>query len=535
MKIYCTLSFQKSNDLSSSAYNAKSLSENIDQVSLLSPKSSASTSSELNSKDSSDLLSYTSITVSTSPSTLMGSTPRKHLRGGAESSIFEKTNQKEPPPDLDSSDSDITLLEAEGTIKPQLHFSSNEPSDFVIIPSRSEEDYQMNAANRSPSTKIYSREPPERDESHTVMKGYSNQTIPRYQNTHDAHAKSDSSVLSRNRKNKAEDYFNTSLIEHQPSTSSTRNRELDSTSSSLREPTTLQKYSEYAVDDEGSCSESNCSHRRQDWKATHHIKHYRSKRCDKRAEHCCACQKCKCCHCQMCTYTTDEDQTTSNTSLTTDFMDLPYQHNNEYMGLVHELEDTLSARNKERVRKTMREFEYLSRHNKRLEKPIFDDDEDDVNVQSNYCQTRKTHHIRNRRRPRSASVGKSKQCGCQRKDCICCFSRRAVNDCDRRLAAIPADAGYRGNALVSQAPIGDIKPKPAVRCRTRWNMDPRTGEWYKVYDQYEEKLCNNGSQCISKQHRPEYHRSSNDYDCQPHSERCSKGGCCYCQHGSKYQ
>lgn len=475
----------------------------------------------------------------------MGSGSGKHLRGGADFQEEKQGNEasREPPPDLDSSDSDITLLEEARVIKPRVQFSEIKP-----VPSHSigHIQDQMNADNviRSPSSKIYSREPPERDESQPAMRDYSHQAIGRYQSGHNAQSKSDSSVLLKSRSNKPEDYFNTSLID---ATTSSTHREYDgSTTSNLRETSALQKYQpmsgEYAVDDDGMCTESTCPHRGRgsspSLEGTHRIKHYRSRRCEKKADNNPrSCQRCKCYHCQMCAYTTDEDQTTSfsNTSLATDFMDLPYQHNNEYLGLVHELEDTLSARNKERVRKTMREFEYLSRHNKGLERPIFDDEEDEMSNSETICQSRrKRRQSKNRRRPRSVSVNKSRKCCCQRKDCICGFSRRALTECDRRLAAVPANLGYKGHIMVSKPHVGDIKSKTAARCRTRWNMDPRTGEWYKVYDEMEEKSFNNGHQSrVPKPRSSEYRRDREA--CNSRSERCSRAECCYCRHNSKYQ
>lgn len=519
-----------------SSYNGKSTSKNIDQVSLLSPKSTVNTSSELSTNSSSstglDTPSCVCTSTDTSHSTLMGSTPRKHLRAGEETGTFGKREQggvanKELLPDLDSSDSEITIVEQQ-----------NIQEELDAVPSRDtghvREQNQMNAddGEKSPSTKRYSREPPERDESHAAMRNISNNY-----SAHDTHSKSDSSVLSKHKRSRPDVYFNTSLIDGP--TSSQYNRDYDSaTSSNVREATALQKYQpcEYAVDDEGTCSESTCPNRRRCSSpsclegTTHHIKHYRSRRCDKGVSNYYNCRKCKCYQCQMYPYTTDEEPTTcySNTSLTTDFMDLPYQHNNEYLGLVHELEDTLSARNKERVRKTMREFEYLSRNNKSLEKPIFDDDEEET-----YCQTRQKSKNTRRRRPRSVSLGKTNKCCCQRKDCVCSFSRRVLNECDLRLSAAPPNAGYKGNVMAPKPVVGDMKSGTA-RCRTRWSMDQRTGEWYKVYDELEDKYSKNGSSRIPKVRSPDYHRETSAYSRHSRSERCSNSGCYCCRHGSKY-
>lgn len=536
MKIYCTISFQAPKD-TPSADNGNSPPEDIDKVSLLSPKSSATASYELNSDTSSAIStarqSGLHSTSSTSHSTLMGSTPRKHLRGGAESGTI-KTEEREvpvviePTPDLDSSDSDITLLGISRTVIPEVQNQMH--SEGVQI---------------SPSTRIYSREPPERDESQTGMRNISDQALQRFQ-TNEAHSKSDSSVPPKCQRCNPEDYFNTSLIDG--ATSCSHRDYESSTSSNLRETTALQKYrpkySEYAIDDDGTYSESTYDHDRRhcaapsSHEATHQIKHYRGRCAEKKYDNHCNCRKCKCCHCHechICPYT-DEEQTTSysNSSLTTDFMDLAYQNNNEYLGLVHELESTLSARNKERVRKTMREFEYLSRHNKSLEKPIFDDDDEEEEAQTFYRSTQKAQATK--RRPRSASGGRNGKCYCQKKECICCFSRRAVDDCDRRLSTAPAGAGYKGNVaknIPTKPAVGDAKPKP-VHCGVKWRMDPRTGEWYKVYDDHDERFCKESPRSRHRKPHtpPEYHREPKDYNYR--TERCASPRHCCCRHGPKY-
>lgn len=518
----------------------------------------------------------------------MGSTPRKHLRAGEETGkikdeIQGSSTSKNVVPDLDSSDSDITLVEAQG----------------IKIKVQASKQHQMKTDDhsKSPPIKIYSREPPEKDESHTAMRNLSSQVVQRYHD--ETHSKSDSSVLSKNQRsrpdeyynthvvdtsmspprreyenipnipsnkkqrNKPEDYFNTSLIEA-PTSSARASREYErilhskddgypasliNGSGTFREATALQKYEpkhiRYSIDDEGTCSESTCPHHRRSMsppslETPHHITHYRSICRNKKYNSGCSCPKCKCyhcCDCQACPYTTDEEQTTSysNTSLTTDFMDLPYQNNNEYLGLVHELEDTLSARNKERVRKTMREFEYLSKHNKSLEKPIFDDDDDAESNTAAFHQYRQKHpHAR--RRPRSASAGRNTKCCCQKKDCICRFSRRALNDCERRLASVPPEVGCQGSVLKEMDPkptVGDATPK-TIRCRTRWSMNPRTGEWYKVYDELEERYCKSGPSRHHKSRSPEYHRDSSGYSRHNRPDRCYSSGCYCCRHGAKY-
>lgn len=525
VKIYCTPIFQGQTAALSADVGNSSL-ENIDKVSLLSPKSSVTASRELNSDSSSTSRSCRCSSSSTSHSTLMGSTPTKHLRAGAETGTF-KENEEPPAPDLNSSDSDITILGATGSENP-------------IIQNQMNSDH----GELSPSAKIYSREPPEKDESHTGMRNVSNQPLQRYQSNSETHSKSDSSVLPRGQRNRPEDYFNTSLIDDRAFDS---HREYESsTVSNLREATALQRYqpkrSEYAIDDEGTFSESTYHQERipTGQEGTHHIKHYKS-RCGERKyenSNCscnCNCRKCKCCHCSECHMYSHRDEvqtiSCSNSSLNTDFMDLAYQNNNDYSGLVHELEDTLSARNKERVRKTMRQFEYLSKHNKSLEKPIFDDEEEDVPI---YYQSVPKNQT-SKRRPRSASDGKTNRG--QKRECVCCYSRRAVDDCDRRLATAPPDAGYRGSAVSkSIAPkpaVGDIKPKTPI-CRTKWRMDPRTGEWYKAYDGLDERCECTPQSRHRKSHSPKYHRESTDYDYRSRPERCCGPKCCCCRRSPRY-
>ncbi|XP_066262197.1 uncharacterized protein [Euwallacea similis] len=55
--------------------------------------------------------------------------------------------------------------------------------------------------------------------------------------------------------------------------------------------------------------------------------------------------------------------------------DLPYQNNEYYLQLVHELQDILHSRNRKRVKRTMQEFENKSKQNKPLERPIINYDE----------------------------------------------------------------------------------------------------------------------------------------------------------------
>lgn len=391
----------------------------------------------------------------------------------------------------------------------------------------------------SPSTKIYSREPPERDESNhpseSEMRKMSNQALHGYPSASKFQSKGDASMP--NQRSKPEEFFNTSLIDE--GTESSSPRECDHSTCTMRNMTALQKYRprQYAIDDDGTYSESTTYEGRctassvPSCEGSHQIKHYRSRCGDRRIEQRCRCHKCKCRCCQVHPYP-DADETTcySTSTLATDFMDLAYQNNNEYLGLVHELEDTLSQRNKERVRKTMMQFEYLSRNNKSLEKPIVNYDDEETDTCS--CQS-SARPKSQRRRPRSASGSRSDRC--QRKQCICEFSRRTLDDCDHRLSLPPPNAGYVGGAIVEEpakTPAGSARVVKMPRCRTKWRMDPRTGEWYKVYDEHERFGKERPRR--RKQSPPEYRRDAKEIGFHARPEQCPGPRCCCCRRGGKF-
>ncbi|KAL3288136.1 hypothetical protein HHI36_002584 [Cryptolaemus montrouzieri] len=143
-----------------------------------------------------------------------------------------------------------------------------------------------------------------------------------------------------------------------------------------------------------------------------------------------------------------------------DGYDLPYQDNDEYKRLIRELEEKLVARNRERVRKTMREFEKYSTRNQNLKKPILYDDsscgeEPILNklVDLKVGDTR----LRSGERPRIPSPPDS----CKR-------------------------AQVKGTNTVETMAGQQLHVRPPrfidPRDPTHWQMDKRTGEWYKVSD-----------------------------------------------------
>lgn len=153
-----------------------------------------------------------------------------------------------------------------------------------------------------------------------------------------------------------------------------------------------------------------------------------------------------CCHCRKSRKpyrSPSEILSDSDDSYTTDFLDLPYQNNEEYLKLLKELEKKLIARNKERVRRTMMEFEKRSRQNQNLEKPVCHYDSPKM--------SRKKH-----------------------KNSICCKCGRS-----KRI-----NSDIMQNEKKWEEMERDTSPVPNRfdHCskKSQWRIDPRTGEWVKI-------------------------------------------------------
>ncbi|KAF5297553.1 hypothetical protein FQR65_LT09984 [Abscondita terminalis] len=147
----------------------------------------------------------------------------------------------------------------------------------------------------------------------------------------------------------------------------------------------------------------------------------------------------------------------SDYSETCECPNLVYQHTEEYLDLVNELGETLCLRNKNRVETTIREFEFLSRHNKGLEKPLFDDED---SGEPNY-----DNKVR---------------CCC----CNCCCRRpwtcQPPNSTRFDLDQHEAMHGRYRQHKCSKPHIDYPKYQPP-----RWQKDHRTGRWYKTFDESE--------------------------------------------------
>ncbi|XP_031343488.1 uncharacterized protein LOC116171003 isoform X2 [Photinus pyralis] len=171
-------------------------------------------------------------------------------------------------------------------------------------------------------------------------------------------------------------------------------------------------------------------------------------------------------------YQDDQCSCCSDYSGHSEFPELVYQHTEEFLDLVNELGDTLSLRNKNRVETTIREFEYLSKHNKNLEKPIFGEDTEDDSRQ---------------RSPRQEACF----CDCSRrisrKDQPICCNKYHANDQD----IIRVRTQYAPHNECSRM----YKKPKSVPCyqrtyNSRWQRDGRTGKWYRVCsDDAEDNGC----------------------------------------------
>ncbi|GJQ81083.1 hypothetical protein Trydic_g21888 [Trypoxylus dichotomus] len=167
-------------------------------------------------------------------------------------------------------------------------------------------------------------------------------------------------------------------------------------------------------------------------------------------------------------------------------LNLAYQKTEEYPVLVDEIENTISMRNKERVRKTMRQFELLSRQNKSLDKPIYDDDEDE-GTSNRFSYSKRPPYNRPQNNDSHRAYCHDRSANCQsRSECL---SERPTYSA----TPFPRNRGYVEKVARYMDPsMSDTTQKypkfPAEygnHAGAKWQMDPRSGEWVKVYDGYD--------------------------------------------------
>ncbi|CAG9861932.1 unnamed protein product [Phyllotreta striolata] len=147
------------------------------------------------------------------------------------------------------------------------------------------------------------------------------------------------------------------------------------------------------------------------------------------------------------------------------YEELPYQNNEEFEDLVQELEDSLQVRSKNRVQRTLRQFEERSKFNRPLEKPIIDYDEES---ESEEPIMRKISELTEKRR----QMHKSFPC----KGRACCTYKQLD---DKELGGKFAPKPVRKYQVQQQHQ--QVRASRKIRSnRSRWRQDSETGEWYKV-------------------------------------------------------
>ncbi|XP_045470431.1 uncharacterized protein LOC123677756 isoform X3 [Harmonia axyridis] len=144
---------------------------------------------------------------------------------------------------------------------------------------------------------------------------------------------------------------------------------------------------------------------------------------------------------------------------------LPYQNNDEYKRLVRELEEKLVARNRERVRKTMREFEKCSTRNQNLRRPVL---YDDSSCGEEPILTKIVH----------LKAGDAENKGAYRRVCPPSSPKRqSVAKEMNTVETMQREVKPRMQRMA---------PRPSRYCYEKdpihWQMDTATGEWYRVSD-----------------------------------------------------
>lgn len=203
----------------------------------------------------------------------------------------------------------------------------------------------------------------------------------------------------------------------------------------------------------------------------------------------------------------NEDSSSSNDEQHRDGLGLSYQDNDEYKRLVWELEEKLIARNRERVRKTMKEFEKCSIRNQNLRKPILFDDsscgEEPILSKIVHLKSGDTEDKTfEKMRIRSPSPRRR-------------FISKEVNTVE----TMPREIEPRIHRVVPRPPRYRYQRDP-----THWQMDTTTGEWYRVsdvdicdpYDNYEPDPRYDPPVQISRR------RVVESYDEEPQCEDCDE-------------
>lgn len=122
--------------------------------------------------------------------------------------------------------------------------------------------------------------------------------------------------------------------------------------------------------------------------------------------------------------------------------------------MIHELEETLQNRSKLRVKRAMREFEHRSRYNKALDRPIIKYDE--------------TSETEEPLMQKISEISEKRKCCVTGEECTC---RRQKE--------------HRQKICTRSKPRRRSKSANGRRgAKTHWQMDSKSGEWFKVSELY---------------------------------------------------
>nr|XP_022919501.1 GATA zinc finger domain-containing protein 14-like [Onthophagus taurus] len=163
-------------------------------------------------------------------------------------------------------------------------------------------------------------------------------------------------------------------------------------------------------------------------------------------------------------------------------MYLAYQNSDEYPELLEDLQNTISQRNKSRIQHTMRQFEYLSNNNKNIDKSVFAEDDRNYNDQNNNENEQRYNHS-------------SRCCRKHGNNCQVCDYCPNFYECRKVFESNQPSNDYRthrsrrytdlnSNRCVDPS-WSDSQLKNGQQrslSNSRWQMDPRSGSWIKMYD-----------------------------------------------------
>ncbi|CAH0551608.1 unnamed protein product [Brassicogethes aeneus] len=199
--------------------------------------------------------------------------------------------------------------------------------------------------------------------------------------------------------------------------------------------------------------------------------------------------QCSCGECCRNRQTQGSDEE-SDDSYDPELYNLPYQNNDDYIDLIEELEEKLVKRNRNRVRRTMLEFENRSKQNKPLEKPILNHDEiseSDEPILENLCEFKK-------RKQKTKTCPKT----FKKPTCICASDRGDWEECFNE----NTDNNFVQSTATQNDPnkcscMSRYSRSQKTKIKTKWKKNKK-GEWCRVIENDEQPCCNCRNCCQQK-------------------------------------